>query len=154
MSNWPEPSGAELQEWADQMTDPLDDNGLSALAAAIHRWNEEHHEEGCVHFDKGYGPYAQCEDAGLDVPRGLAESTIATLNGIIDLNNADIHDRDEALVMVRASVVKQREEIATLRAALDGLVEAAGWHLDNANRPNEGHVRLRAALAKAKGAGK
>jgi len=39
--------------------------------------------------------------------------------------------------------------IATLRAALDGLVEAAGWHLDNANRPNEGHVRLRAALATA-----
>ena len=57
----------------------MTDNGLSALAAAIHRWNEEHHEEGCVHFDKGYGPYAQCEDAGLDVPRGLAESTIATL---------------------------------------------------------------------------
>ena len=50
-----------------------------------------------------------------------ANSTIATLNGIIDLNNADIRDRDESLVMVRAAVVKQREEIATLRAALDGL---------------------------------
>jgi len=148
MSNWPEPSGAELQEWADQMTDPLDDNGLSALAAAIHRWNEEHHEEGCVHFDKGYGPYAQCEDAGLDVPRGLAESTIATLNGIIDLNNADIHDRDEALVMVRASVVKQREEIATLRAALEGAVA----ELDDGTSERPMSRRwdtLRAALATA-----
>jgi len=44
------------------------------------------------------------------------KATIATLNGIIDLNNADIRDRDESLVMVRAAVVRQREEIATLRA--------------------------------------
>ena len=91
-----------------------------------------------------------------------AESTIATLNGIIDLNNADIHDRDEALVMVRASVVKQREEIATLRAALDGLrdeVAALAFLIPGDHIPYmEASLVLsaidRAALATAKEAGK
>jgi hypothetical protein len=31
------------------------------LAAALHSWYE-YHGDGCTHFDKGYGPYARCED--------------------------------------------------------------------------------------------
>lgn len=36
------------------------------LAAALHRWHEDN--GGCAHFDKGYGPYAQCEDPDEVVP--------------------------------------------------------------------------------------
>jgi len=87
---------------------------LATLAAAIHRWNEEHHEAGCVHFDKGYGPYAQCEDEGLDVPRGVflpdgLQGEPTQFAGIV------WHERYD----------KAAATIATLRAALDGLVEAA-----------------------------
>ena len=70
---------------------------------------------------------------------------------ILDLNNADIRDRDEALVMVRAAVVKQREEIATLRAALDGLVEAADkWLAAPASHPEIGFADFHKALATAR----
>ena len=55
---------------------------------------------------------------------------------ILDLNAADIRDRDEALVMVRAAVVKQRDEITTLRAAIQFVLDDAesqhpgGWGPD------------------------
>jgi hypothetical protein len=66
----------------------------------------------------------------------LSVTDIATLRAVRDAAQAVIDDW------------YQEDEIARLRDALDGLVEAVGWHLDNANRPNEGHVRLRVALAK------
>ena len=57
MSNWPEPSGAELQEWADQITDPLDDNGFVALTvdeeenirAEFPRWGVTNYENRAFH---------------------------------------------------------------------------------------------------------
>jgi hypothetical protein len=42
---------------------------LSAeLIAAAHAYFMEDNAEGCIHFDKGYGPYAMCEDPGQTVP--------------------------------------------------------------------------------------
>jgi hypothetical protein len=62
---------------------------------------------------------------------------------------------DEALAFVLriepGLLPDQAPANATLRDTLDGLVEATQWHLDNPNHPNEGHQRLRAALAAAKG---
>jgi hypothetical protein len=53
---------------------PVTDAALSVaperpdLAAAVHGWNEANIEGGCVHFDKGFGPYAACEDPDNTVP--------------------------------------------------------------------------------------
>ena len=106
----------------------MTDNGLTALAAAPN-------VPGC-YCDRDDdsnedGPIRLC-DMHEKALRPLRWDTLAS-----------------AFVDFQAAVVADAATIATLRAALDGLVEAAGWHLDNANRPNEGHVRLRAALATA-----
>ena len=78
MSNWPEPSGAELQEWADQITDPLDDNGFVALTvdeeenirAEFPRWGVTDYENRAFHRLL----------ATLDAER----ATIATLRAALD----------------------------------------------------------------------
>ena len=82
------------------------------------------------------------------------ESAIAILRADNATLLLDVADREEALVWARAAIVRQREEIATLRAALDGLVEAAGkterqydWCVSEPWRS------LRAALVTAKEAG-
>ena len=71
----------------------------------------------------------------------------------------DVADREEALVMVRAAVVNQREEIAALRAALDAGATLLGYMDygrmrvggDEANRAYLAAWRAaRAALATAK----
>ena len=37
------------------------------ITAVLHRYLESSRDDGCVHFDKGFGPYALCEDpAALD----------------------------------------------------------------------------------------
>jgi hypothetical protein len=116
----------------------MTDNGLAALAQCgfvcgipkdAHQ-TEEHPWEPLHHVAVG------CPDA----------ATIATLTAERDEAQMEYGDACMTMDDQRATIEALR---ATLRAALDGLVEAAGWHLDNANRPNEGHVRLRAALATA-----
>ena len=40
---------------------------LRPRTAAGRAWFEKNNG-GCVHFDKGFGPYAQCEDPDVGVP--------------------------------------------------------------------------------------
>jgi len=50
------------------------------------------------------------------------------------------YDPDAVIAHLHEAHDKAEAEIARLRAAME-------WHLANPNRPNEGHQRLRAALA-------
>jgi hypothetical protein len=142
----------------------MTDNGLAALAEALHREfcpEKAQHPVPSPHRMCDFGP-AILGERGVFLPDGLlcgcgdlfstlddygdhrdmvhgpvlSVTDIATLRAVRDAAQAVIDDW------------YQEDEIARLRDALDGLVEAVGWHLDNANRPNEGHVRLRVALAK------
>lgn len=49
------------------------------VTKAIHDWNATHRDDGCVHFDKGFGPYAACEDPDNDVPNRAVHAILAGL---------------------------------------------------------------------------
>jgi len=141
----------------------MTDNGAAALAAALRDihpgprpWPGGMTSIECAAAILGPRGVFLPDGHPLGVEEAIAQgqARIAALNArIVDLN-AEVLDRMDQWYrdsLARDELARQQNgKIATLRAALDGLVEAAGWHLDNANRPNEGHVRLRAALATAK----
>jgi hypothetical protein len=51
--------------------------GVTPLTAVIHAYFEDNVQGGCVHFDKGFGPYAACEDPDNLVP-------IRAVQGLLD----------------------------------------------------------------------
>jgi hypothetical protein len=50
--------------------------GVTPLTAAVHTYFEDNVEGGCVHFDKGFGPYAACEDPDNLVPIRAVQSLL------------------------------------------------------------------------------
>ena len=59
----------------------------SDLTKEIHAFFEDWNEEGCAHFDRGHGPYRQCEDPDESVPiRALASLLAAASPAGLDVD--------------------------------------------------------------------
>ena len=106
--------------------------------------------------DNGLAALAQCgfvcgipKDAHQTEEHPWEPLHLPDLCGHIGVEEAIAQGQRRLASSERAADAHIRAEIATLRAALDGLVEAA----EDILRGDE-HDALRAALAKAKGAGK